>query len=1129
MVSDDMPLGEISATLYIVSDEVFQQIPISLTVSSDLLMNLTIIVEDEYTYFASGEPLVSDAVVTIINYQRDIRTTLTTEEGRGSALFINIFEDRYELFVEAPNHRPLRQVIVTSINNPMHTVFLTRETVTYSWTVTPVTFEDRYTLTLEADFETHVPIPVVTVSPAELNLEDFVLGLKTSFELNITNHGLIRADNINIDLPVSHPALEFSIDNEALGNLEALSSVIVVVNASRRTMDKRAVGLISRVKWVAYFMRIYFSYVCDVPRFRSVPVVLRNLEGIRVSEPGPPILPAPSTRFEGCPFYPDIEACFSIPSFPQSTCDHCTAFYGLVSGFRDYTEYGPGASFNFKGYGSLTKGSCDNCITSVLGCVPTPDFPLSGCIPVLKSYLESGQLVNTVGDWISCLVPSKWIPGVVRRSETANSIVSCINNVYKNCLRTAPSRTRRQTLLNTVESHFQSMYPIHQSISVAVEILGDDLWLSVGDSYWASQVLKPTLDDSSEDGTLISQAELAAILSLQPPSKATTADVERLVARLNNTLSGWNSGVLEPTDEANMASYSFVESLTDEISRYNEMALNKGFTSYLDAYTFSANELNQLDQWPEEEEGVCAVVRIRIEQELALTREAFLARLEIDNQEDENLEQMTLDIIITNSSDGSLSTNLFAISNETLSGSLVRAGDSWTLMSGGSGSVEWLIVPLSEAAPETDQLYAVGGTLRYTIDNTNVTVPLLPTLITVTPDPSLLVHYFWERTVIGDDPFTEEVEPSIPFTLGVIVKNAGYGVASSLTLSSGQPEIIENEKGLLVNFMIIGANIGNDSITPSLSLTLGDLNPQSTVVVRWFMVSSLQGEFKNFSATFQNINPLGDPRLSILDELEIHELTRNVRIYNEGDDGILDFLVNEKRDIGGYPDALYDSKTLTRYNVNRGEVISISPLSDTASTLQMTTVANETGWNYYRYIDTRRYLTQAALTLNVTKQTSSGPVQLPPENAWITLDTVNEVLVLHLVDFVESRESMSFVVTLCTVNCTTVSIPFIHPTGTPPPPTTITTSTVTIKPSSGDGGSSSTFTSGSGSGGGSSANKFISGSGSRSGGGSSANKFISGSGSGSGGRSSTNSPTSGSGDLDSTGISALVHKIHFQS
>ena len=154
----------------------------------------------------------------------------------------------------------------------------------------------------------------------------------------------------------------------------------------------------------------------------------------------------------------------------------------------------------------------------------------------------------------------------------------------------------------------------------------------------------------------------------------------------------------------------------------------------------------------------------------------------------------------------------------------------------------------------------------------SITIPLLPTVITVRPDPSLLVHYFWERYVVGDDPFTDEIEPSIPFTLGVAVKNVGHGTAYSLQITSGQPEIIENERGLLVNFMIIGANIGRKGVSPSLTVMFGDLAPNTTVVARWLMISSLQGEFMNYSATFENINPLGDPQLSILDELEIHEL-----------------------------------------------------------------------------------------------------------------------------------------------------------------------------------------------------------------------------------------------------------------
>ena len=42
---------------------------------------------------------------------------------------------------------------------------------------------------------------------------------------------------------------------------------------------------------------------------------------------------------------------------------------------------------------------------------------------------------------------------------------------------------------------------------------------------------------------------------------------------------------------------------------------------------------------------MCDVVRICIEQELAVTREAFLAKLEIENQEYSSLEQAELEII----------------------------------------------------------------------------------------------------------------------------------------------------------------------------------------------------------------------------------------------------------------------------------------------------------------------------------------------------------------------------------------------------------------------------------------------------------------------------------------------------
>ena len=692
-----------------------------------------------------------------------------------------------------------------------------------------------------------------------------------------------------------------------------------------------------------------------------------------------------------------------------------------------------------------------------MSCAPTPDFPFADCIPEL-ARTDTNGILEAIEVLLQCEFNSWFNPTItIGQSGTSTStrqrgrrslpiginfegrpfltsLLGCLCDVYSDCLAPESSNRRRRNLRESVTNLVEAMYPIHLSIALGVEVLGDEVWISVNDPRWLSAVLRPTLDDTSEAGILISSAELSNILAVPPPNGTSTTIVTRMVQRLNNTLYGWNNGQLEPVEGFDMASFNVVQELTQTIHTYNDRARDKGFSSYIDAYNFASSEVNRIDNW-EEEAGVCAVVRIRIEQELAVTREAFLARLEIENQESSSLEQIEVEILITDSGTGQDATHLFAIGNGTLSGSLLHDTTSgWVLSSEMTGAVEWLIIPYSEAAPESDQSYDVGGILRYSLEDEIITIPLLPTVITVRPDPSLLVHYFWEKFVVGDDPFTDEIEPSVPFTLGVAVKNAGHGTAYSLQITSGQPEIIDNERGLLVNFMIIGAMIGSGSISPSLTVMFGDLSPDTTIVARWLMVSSLQGEFMNYSATFENINPLGDPRLSILDELEIHELIRNVRIYFDSneDDGVLDFLVNEKSDLEAYPDALYSSKSLQRYNVSVGTVLSVRSTLDTTTSLEVVTVSNATGWVYYRYEDTQGFLSGTAASVNSTKHEGDKVFPIPPENSWITRvknsQTGTDTLYLHIVDIIETTEEVSFIMNVCALNCQEIEMPFTRPT-----------------------------------------------------------------------------------------------------
>ena len=1024
-------LGEIDATIIIAGSDVYTSLPIDVMVTSDTLMNLTVIVEDEYTYFASGQPLVTTAAVTLANYHKNIRITQYTEEGNGTVKFMNIQEDRYELFVEAPSHRSIRQVIVTSFESQVLTVFIERQTVIYTWSVTPITFEDIYFISIEADFETRVPIPVVTVNPNEINLDDLESGLISSIQLNITNHGLIRADNVVLQFP-NHPFLQFSAANDIVGDLEPLSSVIVSINSSRRAVQKRntfsALGneFANAVNWAVYLIDVVYSYVCNEPQIRKTPVVLKQSTICNNDQLAQPIIRTPEageTPINGRVYFtPGIAGPDTIATSP-------ILFYPGRAGSRPRSS----SSFSFNGYSTKSVFFCNPCFSAILECVPNPIddalnlFPDGAYLPTTNARRVLTKLVNEVA--------TKFIQSYRKGIKFLN-VLKCAydNGAFSKCLMLLSGNRNKRNIGRSLNELVEAMYPIHQSIALGIEILGDEVWIEEGDPEWLSDILHPALDDESEAGVLISSTEFTTIEASPPPNGTTIEMVVRMVERINNTLFGWNSGQLEPSEGSNMASYSVVQQLTDNIATYNAIAVSKGFSSYLDAYNFASGQVNQIHNL-EEEAGVCAVVRIRIQQELALTREAFLASLEIENLENMPLEEIIIEIIITDLLTREQATHLFSIGNGTLSGSLSNSvNDKWLLPSDSTGAVEWIIIPYSEAAPDSDNVYNVGGSFSYLLNNENITVPLFPTPIIVRPDPSLLVHYFWERHVVGDNPFTDDVELSIPFTLGVIVKNAGYGIAHSLQISTAQPEIIDNERGLLIDFMIISAIIGNASVTPSLTAMFGDLAPNATAVARWFMISSLQGEFMRYSATFENTNPLGDPKLSILDDLQIHELIRNVLIYTTDEtDGILDFLVNDRNDYLAYPDTLYSSKTLTKYNVSIGTIISVQPSMDvtTSTHLVVQTLTSNTGWTYYRYEDTQAILSSTAFFVNGTKLERNQTVALPYYNIWITRDRNEtsriETFFLHILDYVETTDVVVYMLDPCSVNCPSLGLPFGRP------------------------------------------------------------------------------------------------------
>lgn len=298
-------------------------------------------------------------------------------------------------------------------------------------------------------------------------------------------------------------------------------------------------------------------------------------------------------------------------------------------------------------------------------------------------------------------------------------------------------------------------------------------------------------------------------------------------------------------------------------------------------------------------EPVCARVKIEIQQELILERQAFDAMMKINN----NLDTLAIDNVqvsvnfkddagngVVATSDPNDTSAKFFIRIDSMSG-ISDVNGSGRVEPNTTGEIHWLIIPTTSAAvTPTGTLYFVGATLSYTLGGVPESVEVTPDFITVKPLPQLSLDYFLTRQVIGDDPFTAPIEPSEPYTLGVRVRNNGLATANNVRIDSAQPEVKDNPQGLLIDFTITGSSVDDQPSEPVLLINFGDVAPNSAKMGRWDMLTSLAGEFISFSATMSHADELGGAATSILEQPVTHFLVRDVRVDEPGRDSVRDFL-----------------------------------------------------------------------------------------------------------------------------------------------------------------------------------------------------------------------------------------------
>jgi hypothetical protein len=375
----------------------------------------------------------------------------------------------------------------------------------------------------------------------------------------------------------------------------------------------------------------------------------------------------------------------------------------------------------------------------------------------------------------------------------------------------------------------------------------------------------------------------------------------------------------------------------------------------------------------EPERDVCARVSLQLDQTAVLTRDAFRATLQVENDTETPLDSILVDLVIQRPN-GTNVTESFGIRPAELE-AFTAINGTGTLAANTTGRARWTLIPSLDVAPTNGPIVLlVSGTLSYSQNGTNISIPLAQAPITVYPQPELIVEYFHERDVYSDDPFTVAVEPSIPYSLALRVRNVGFGDARGLKIQGGQPQVVDNEKGLVIEFKTLATQLESQPLSPSLDIDLGAIASGTNRIARWLFSSSLQGSFTNFAASFEHTDALGSRRLSLIREVRIHELTRIVQAGTPDTDTRPDMLVNETYEPDQLPDRLFLSNG-TDAPVQSVTTAEITPTG--VPGVYQLALAPTTGWTYIR----AQAPADAGNLLRV--QRPDGSV-IPTPNAWLT-------------------------------------------------------------------------------------------------------------------------------------------------
>lgn len=970
-------------------------IPYSITPVSESTGSIVIDVMDEYSFYTDEKPHLKGAKVKLGKPLTGEVVAEGTTGTNGTYTIANIPEGYYTLYVSADKHSSYQNnILVNPGMSDTTEVILNYRAVSIDWQVEETEVEDVYEITTVATFETNVPVPVVkSVWPNKIFHKNYM------FNVYLTNVGLINAKNVYLKFPEDDEYKFEILDNIVTDVLSPQQTVVVPV---RVTVEKEDSTCLSSTITVNGTKALYEATEMLKAKARGEKLPRRAeakcgkvLEALVHYDY---FCAKDIDMYDGNTYAEQLAACFKGGGKTTTESSPVPAAYSYSGTSSASASSGYSAVANIEtdcnktlndlktvrslikigvnraamGYGSIVIDATNlhdqlqeaktpaevgriygDFARDVVTSLPGTDY-LAAASDLTDIYVTQNSDLDNVITNVS-YYGNKHISDITYIGVSKNGNVSSrFKDVHKSkalAFHNVGERTEQQidSIIN-VYSKFLQKFPkksrqyVHNLMLLTGYVMAEKALLNtlIGGGWddvsltdiqalnkWLAAYAK--VDDNNQ--FIVDSALLA-----QKPANLSELDYMSYINRLNNFKTG---------NSINLDSVAYYRDL---IEGFDDNAISEGYTSTIDAVNQTCADFYEHFSG-KGSSGVCATVKIQIDQTVTMTRQAFRGTLTITNgNETDTLKNAVLTLVVTDPYDNVATSHEFQINYESIDGFEGNVDGPWNLGPDKTGVATILFIPTKYAAPTEPVRWSFGGQITYVDPNTGleVTRELFPVTLTVKPSPILDFTYFMQRDLYGDDPMTlDVVEPVVPGEFSLLINNKGYGDATKVKISTEQPKIIENEKGLFIDFEILSSQLNGGNKVMALDSTvvtdIGTIPAKSSVYAQWALASTLLGHFVDMSVKATHVTSYDNPDLSLLDNVTIHKLIRSVEA-----NGQTAFLVSDEN-MEDLPDSLYTLDG-ARHPVAIADNMEWRKQDDTTYIATITT--GTTGqWNYVNSID----------------------------------------------------------------------------------------------------------------------------------------------------------------------------------